>query len=174
MTHILQHQTGLASYFYGHLEPNRSVELNRCYYNTMVDEPYDFNLELNETLCTTVEPNLTCQDCRETAIEDIYTAHFTAPCGKPEKCYLDHEKPLCMKLFVEWHKVRFSLEKEWMAKHRDYKPNLLIAINETSSLSKSKLAILKQLRGHCSGSGSKSYLPLRLPSGNHAEKQERK
>ena len=28
---------GLASYYYGHLQPGRSVELNRCYYNTMVD-----------------------------------------------------------------------------------------------------------------------------------------
>jgi hypothetical protein len=138
----------------------------------MVDEPYDFNPELNETLCTTVEPNLTCQDCRETSINEIYTAHFTSSCGKPEKCYLEHETPLCMKLFMEWHRVRLSLEKEWMAKYNDYKPNILMAINGTSSLSNGKKKIIQQLGGHCSGQGSKSYLPLRLPSDIHVMKQK--
>ena len=159
---------GLASYFYGHLEPNRSVELNRCYYNTMVDDPYDFNPHLNETLCTTVEPNLTCQDCRETALEDIYTTHFTEPCGKPEKCYLDHEEPLCMQLFVEWHKVRLSLENKWMKTYKSYKPNVLNANNQTSS--KTKQNALADLQSHCED--YKKYLPLRLPFDDDKEKEQ--
>jgi len=35
---------GLASFYYDYYEKSkRSIELNRCYYNTMVDEPYHFD-----------------------------------------------------------------------------------------------------------------------------------
>ena len=31
---------GLASYYYGEIARNRSVEVNRCYFNNMADDPY--------------------------------------------------------------------------------------------------------------------------------------
>lgn len=75
---------GLASYFYGKLQPDRSIELNRCYYNTMVDDPTSFNKRKNMTMCRTLESLANCQDCRETPLDEIYTAHFTSVCGKVE------------------------------------------------------------------------------------------
>ena len=70
-----------------------------------------------------------------------------------------------MQLFVQWHKARLSLEKEWMAKFKSYKPNVLMTVNATSSKTRlealRKLEVLKQLQGHCKG--YKSYLPLKLP-----------
>ena len=77
---------GFASYYYDHVEKGmRSLELNRCNYNSMVDNPYFFNEQKNETLCRTTEDE--CEDCRETKLEDVYTSHFTV-CGKPEWCDL--------------------------------------------------------------------------------------
>ena len=101
---------GLASYYYGHYENyTRSVELNRCYFNNMADNPYSFNKDLNKTLCTTLEPDLTCQNCRDTPLDQIYTSHFTV-CGKPDWCQMwdpeNNQGRLCMELFREWHKVR--------------------------------------------------------------------
>ena len=74
----------------------------------------NFNKQKNKTYCTTLEE--TCEDCRQTKLEEIYTSHFTE-CGKPEYCaHLPHDT-LCGKLMHEWHKVRFSLEMEWIDRY---------------------------------------------------------
>ena len=126
-----------------------------------------------------------CQDCRETSIEDVYTAHFTI-CGKPYWCpnpkrwfnktnqHLSSR--LCMEFHKAWHVVRADLETKWMtlypsnsnssSAHDDtsgYQPNL-------ADLSKKKVYpegvkhYLKhyQLR-HCSNAGRKGYRRLRFP-----------
>ncbi|KAG7355499.1 hypothetical protein IV203_000185 [Nitzschia inconspicua] len=157
---------GLASYYYGRVENGtRSVELNRCYYNTMVDNPHSFNKHLNKTLCTTLEPDLSCEDCRQTTLEKVYTAHFTV-CGKPEWCSVvdpDSKKSgrLCMELFREWHKVRLSLEIEWMKKFSNYVPDL-VHVNASDSRDK---YLRSFFHGHCRGG---EYVPIRFPnlSGN--------
>eukprot|EP00536_Pseudo-nitzschia_multiseries_P010922 jgi/Psemu1/289374/fgenesh1_pg.351_\ len=102
---------GLASFYYDyHENATRSVELNRCKYNAMVDHPLHFDEEKKKKLCRTTEKK--CEDCRKTRLEDIYTAHFTV-CGKPEYCDHMHPFGLCKELLREWHKTRFSLELEW-------------------------------------------------------------
>jgi hypothetical protein len=157
---------GLASYYYGSIwNFTRSVELNRCYYNTMVDNPHSFNARLNKTLCTTLEPDLSCQNCRHTPLEEVYTAHFTV-CGKPEWCAV--LKPndgkggrLCMELFREWHRMRLSLEMDWIQKFPNYVPELA-HVNASESYD---MYLRSFFQGHCRDG---HYIPLKIPnlSGN--------
>ena len=145
---------GLASYYYDHYEKGtRSIELNRCNYNSMVDNPLRFNKKLNKSLCTTTEDD--CEDCRETKFEDIYTSHLTV-CGKPEVCQQRRQPPnaLCGRILHEWHKTRLSLETEWMHRFSSldvpYVPEL-----------KPKNGDKEKYLGHCDGD---RYIPLVLPS----------
>lgn len=153
---------GLASYYYGHvLNSTRSVELNRCYYNTMVDNPHSFNQDLNKTLCTTLEPDLSCENCRHTPLEKVYTAHFTV-CGKPEWCSVQDPDDgkggrLCMELFREWHRIRLSLEMEWMHKFPNYVPEL-VHVNASQSR---HMYLRSFFQGHCRDD---EYIPIKFPN----------
>lgn len=150
---------GLASFYYGHYESlNRSVELNRCYYNNMADGPYA-NVHGVE-ICRTLEE--TCQDCRITPLKEVYTAHFTT-CGKPDWCTLKEpgsnvKGQLCMDLFREWHRTRLSLEEEWMSKFPGYDPQLHV-VNASESR---KADLLSYMQGHCRREGQ--YIPMVFPS----------
>jgi hypothetical protein len=145
---------GLASYYYGHIERNRSIELNRCYYNTMVDSPY--HIQNNISRCRTLES--TCEDCRATALEKIYNAHFTV-CGKPEWCDIIQEERLCLELFGQWHRVRRSLESEWMTKYPPYSPRY----EWSNSKSTSRYGVALALRqGHCRK--ERAYVPMEFPN----------
>lgn len=66
---------GFLSYFYGEIRPKNAVELNRCIYNTMVDDD-----PFKDGKCRTGEE--TCEDCRETPLSDMITVHLTT-CWKP-------------------------------------------------------------------------------------------
>ena len=140
---------GFTSYYYDHVEKGmRSLELNRCNYNSMVDDPHFFNKNTNQTICRTTEDK--CEDCRATNLEDIYTSHFTV-CGKPEWCDPPANR-LCGELMHQWYKTRLSLETEWM--HRfsssdfQYVPHLKPNQDKNKNL------------GHCDGH---SYIPLTYP-----------
>ena len=151
---------GLASFYYDYYENStRSVELNKCYYNTMVDNRYHFDKDLKKNVCRTTED--TCENCRETNLEKIYTAHFTV-CGKPEWCHTwdpkkSEEGRLCGALFREWHKVRLSLEIDWMKRFDGYVPKLN-GVNPTESREK---YLESNLMGHCKDG---NYIPLRYPN----------
>ena len=121
----------------------------------MVDNPNHFNERTKKTRCRTLEPDRTCQDCRLTPLEEIYTAHFTV-CGKPDAC-LNWEHGLCTELFREWHKVRLLLEMDWMAKFPGYVPELR---HHNASESREQ-ELLGKYQGHCHGT---KYLPLRFPN----------
>lgn len=151
---------GLASYYYDyHEKGKRSIELNRCKYNTMVDDPYDEKKDTNETLCRTLEE--TCEDCRESKLEDVYTTHFTV-CGKPEYCvdFDPVKERLCFQLMREWHKARSSLELDWMKRFSSndtksglmYEPQVGTGVDVTVSASGAM--------GHCNGP---IYVPLLFP-----------
>lgn len=157
---------GLASYYFGHLQRNRSVELNRCYYNTMVDNPYNSEEAIQnpkDLMCRTLEPNLKCDDCRKTDIRDIYTAHFTV-CGKPQWCQngakgswkRSKQTRLCFELFREWHKVRRSLEDEWRIAYPPYDP-MLFKVNVTDK----STYYLDLRQGHCNQ--NEKYIPMEFP-----------
>jgi hypothetical protein len=66
---------GLLSYYYGHVRPTTAVELNRCIYNTMVDDD-----PLFRGSCRTAEKF--CEDCRKTPLSEMKTVHLTT-CYKP-------------------------------------------------------------------------------------------
>jgi hypothetical protein len=66
---------GFLSYFYGEIRPEHAVELNRCLYNTMVDDPPEA-----DGRCRTGEE--TCEDCRETPLVNMINVHLTT-CWKP-------------------------------------------------------------------------------------------
>ena len=105
---------GLLPYYYEHLHPGRAVELNRCVYNNMADNPttkeavndvaqgpcrtnekvsslflstaIDKNWEKRAQLNLRSFPFQTCEDCRNRNISDITTFHFTV-CFKPWACF---------------------------------------------------------------------------------------
>lgn len=73
---------GIIPYYYDYLHPGTAVELNRCVYNQMCDNPRD-KRTVNDIVngdCRTGETE--CEDCRSRALEDVVTAHFTL-CQKP-------------------------------------------------------------------------------------------
>ena len=73
---------GIIPYYYDYLHPNTSVELNRCVYNQMCDNPRDEPTvhDIVHGKCRTGESE--CEDCRSRPLEDVATAHFTL-CQKP-------------------------------------------------------------------------------------------
>lgn len=150
---------GLASYYYGEFAQNRSLELNRCYYDNMVDDPY-----FKGDQCRTLQSQ--CQDCRKTQVTDIYLTHFTN-CGKPFWCagpvklWANEQDRLCMELFREWHLVRLSLENEWKSKYPDYSPVYAPPPPWPNSTKGYRQSISQ---GHCGG--NRRYIPMKYPAWN--------
>jgi len=155
---------GLASFYYDyHENSKRSIELNRCYYNTMVDAPYHFDKKQNKNICRTTEN--TCQDCGETKLEEIYTSHFTV-CGKPEWCLRKNPKKseqerLCYELFREWHMVRLTVEIDWVKRFDGYVSLWDDGLNSTTELRQNYLKSSKM--GYCKDG---EYIPLQFPYSN--------
>lgn len=148
---------GLASYYYDHYEnATRSIELNRCNYNNMVDKPTYPDKKLEKEICTTTEEE--CEDCRKTMLEDIYTTHFTG-CGKPEWCFMPEEK-LCRTLLTEWHKIRLSLEVEWIKRFSSSAAPYIPELKGVDLTNSRKPGPDSGYMGHCH---LNEYIPLRLP-----------
>ena len=137
---------GIASYYYDHFHPNTAIELNRCVYNSMADDPRS---PIKDGARCRDGRDL-CEDCRGKPIEDVRSIHFTL-CQKPWLCnYFPESGPtistnkMCNKFHREWHRVRADLEE------------FLEAKKETHSATwKSELYY-----GHCNHAGAKGYIPL--------------
>ena len=109
---------GLLPYYYHVLHRNTSVELNRCIYDNMVQDPRfsELRARKNETerKCYTD----TCEDCRHRQLPDIYSAHFTV-CMKPWTCSRlvvmsdAKSKELCRQLHHAWFGLRSEMEQSW-------------------------------------------------------------
>ncbi len=156
---------GIIPYFYDIIQPNTSLELNRCVYNTMADNPRDQRTVNNVVSGKCRDGRTDCEDCREREIEDIRTAHFTL-CQKPWNC-LPHksdllQQRLCRKLFAEWYKVRADLELSWegksLLKEEMRKGNGEKVVVGDGSFDS------ENFRGFCTTSGNKGYIPLKLPA----------
>jgi hypothetical protein len=100
---------GYLSYVVGEYYSDRALELNRCRYNSMInDDPLD---ERTRT-CRTLETE--CDDCRVTRWEDLYSVHLTT-CRKPWECPFlrTPQPPLCRTAHRAWFETRRQLELEW-------------------------------------------------------------
>ena len=144
---------GIVPYFYDVLHPSEAVELNRCVYNQMCDNPKDKRTvnDIPQGTCRTNEDD--CEDCRNRALEDVVTTHFTL-CQKPWLCLPQDndviQQHLCRKLHHEWHRIRADLEEGW---------------------GRSKMGDgnyqKEHFFGHCTALGTKGYLPIATPYGSN-------
>jgi hypothetical protein len=142
---------GILPYYYDLLHPGHVVELNRCIYNNMCDNPRD-KRTLNDIVDGKCRDGRdVCEDCRSQPVEDIVTTHYTL-CQKPWLCNphdtdaLQHR--LCRKLHHEWFKIRSSLEESWG--RGAYGPG-----------DHDK----EQFYGFCKERLEKGYVPIDLPNG---------
>lgn len=131
---------GIMPYFYNIVHPDKGLELNRCIYNCMVDNPYKPNTHICQ------DGKETCQDCRLQKPELVSSAHFTI-CQKPWTCTY-HNNPrnmdLCKVLHEKWFELRDEFERE-----------LLIDTSYRVPDTPFKASL-----GMCSGYGDRRYLPI--------------
>jgi len=143
---------GIVPYFYDVLHPNTAVELNRCVFNQMADNPKDKRTvnDIPQGRCRTDEEE--CEDCRNRPLGEVKTAHFTL-CQKPWLCLPQDsdiiQQRLCRKLHHEWHRIRADLEKSW-------------GRPEVGSGSYQ----LDHFFGHCNKFGQPGYIPMKEPYGS--------
>lgn len=131
---------GIMPYYYNIVHPERALELNRCEYNCMVDNPY----RANTLKCQ--DGKDTCQDCRLQVPEKVYSAHFTI-CQKPWTC-TKHTNPrnkdLCEVFHAKWFQLRDEFELD-------------LGIDTSYRATKSHYA---QSLGMCKSYGDNNYLPI--------------
>ena len=148
---------GIVPYYYNVLHPGQGVELNRCVYNQMCDNPRT-GRTVNDVVSGQCRTNTEeCEDCRERNIEDVVTTHFTL-CQKPWWC-LPHSQNaiqhrLCRKLTQEWYKIRSELEQSW---HRSGQG--------TGEFEKDIFF------GYCKKNGKDGYIPIAQPYGGPEDGQ---
>ena len=139
---------GVIPYYYDILHPGQAVEVNRCVFNQMADNPKDKRTvnDIPQGRCRTGEDE--CEDCRNRPISEIVTAHFTL-CQKPWLCLAMEENiiqsRLCRKLHHEWHRIRSDMEQSWG------RPELGPGQYQK-----------EHFYGHC---GKNGYLPIERPYG---------
>lgn len=86
---VLVAAPGLLPYFFRVLKnPARSLELNRCVYNSMYDT----------------------DACRNVTLPHVKSAHFTV-CQKPWTCHLHHVNLACNTALDKWHELRKEVGK---------------------------------------------------------------
>jgi len=149
---------GLLPFFYDILHPHESVDLNRCVYDQMCDNPRDGKTvdDIVHGKCRTGEQE--CEDYRSRPLENISFVHFTL-CQKPWLC-LQHaankiQHRLCRKLFHEWYRIRSDLERSWS------RSGVGPAANGTNN-------DRDHFFGYCTSTGMKGYIPIAKPYGGPA------
>jgi len=144
---------GILPYYYEILHPKESVDLNRCVYDQMCDNPRDQKTvdDIVHGKCRTGEQE--CEDCRSRPLEDIVSVHFTI-CQKPWICQthamdkIQHR--LCRKVVHEWYRIRADLEKSW-GRH---------SMGPAGDWNEKELFF-----GYCTKAGRGNYIPIAKPYG---------
>ena len=136
---------GLLAYYYRILHPGTGLDVNRCVYNCMADNPRDVG-GFGKGECRDGTEN--CDDCRLKEVEAIKNVHFTI-CQKPWTCFGGTNCPycpLCRKLHARWFDIRRDMERGWGTYDERY----------TGSFDK------EHYHGFCrrSGAGGYSAIPL--------------
>jgi len=143
---------GIVPYYYDALHRGEAVELNRCVYNQMADNPIVDEDQSGSEKGSCITGEKECEDCRNRPLEDIMSVHFTI-CQKPWECLPMEddviEEWLCHKLHHEWHRIRADLEQSWG--RGDVGPGLFHR---------------DHFYGHCSEVNREGYLPMDLPFGH--------
>jgi hypothetical protein len=152
---------GICSYYFGEIHPDKGVELNRCRINQMVDAPRFDKDDDGENKCR--DGREQCEDCRETDLNDIYSAHFTI-CGKPWHCVVDknsssQQQPqsLCSKLHSEWFRIRRSYEESRGGGGDNVVEQLRRLLPKLEGSYRPEI-----YRGYCERAGEGGYLPLKI------------
>lgn len=139
---------GLFPFYYDVLQKGESVDLNRCQFNQMGDDPRAETRKDGEPgKCHTGEEE--CEDCRLTPVGNLVSAHFTI-CLKPWHCMAhtteDISHWLCRKMHHEWFLLRSQLEQSWgrnTTGHGNFKKEMFL--------------------GFCSRHGKKGYQKISRP-----------
>lgn len=144
---------GIVPYFYDELHPGTGVELDRCVYNQMCDNPRDEKTVNDVVHGKCRDGRDDCPDCRSRPLEDVRTAHFTL-CQKPWWC-LPHDADriqdrLCRKLHGEWFRIR----DEWERSRAEGGGGGVGSGEGTFQK--------EQFRGWCKGRGKTSYVPVKV------------
>ena len=134
---------GIMPYYYNIVHPERALELNRCIYNCMVDNPY----RPNTMKCQ--DGHETCEDCRLQKPEMVSSAHFTI-CQKPWTCTY-HSNPKNKDLCKVFHKKWFALRDEF---EQELGVDTSYRVKDT---------IFVDSLGMCKSYGDRNYRPIPLP-----------
>lgn len=141
---------GIIPYYYNVVKGGtQSLELNRCIYNQMADNPRTGKTVHDQVSGTCRTNTETCEDCRERPMDDIVTTHYTL-CQKPWWCVphtanvLQHR--LCRQLTRVWYQVRSELERSWGRSGQG--PGTYD---------------VEQFYGYCTKAGKDGYVPMALP-----------
>lgn len=156
---------GLAAFYYGHVRPGTAVELNRCLYNNMADNPRSG--KEHKSKCRSMQEE--CEDCRHTDLSLVRSIHYTE-CFKPWKCIAaqphgwKHEKrDQCRKFHREWFGVRYSLEQAWKMKENREHPRGIYLPNPVSGTTATGQEDYTFHYCRPKGDGAKIYIPLEIP-----------
>lgn len=155
---------GIVPYYYDLKRPNTAVEVTRCEYNAMVDNPRDKKTVNDKAVGNCRDETTNCEDCRLRPVTDVVTAHFTL-CQKPWHC-LPHDNGkiqhrLCRELVNQWFKVRKDLEVGWTEESRR-----LFGGNgkgDEHTLPNGKFQT-EQFYGFCNTVGQNGYIPMKVPA----------
>lgn len=151
---------GLAAYYYGHVRPGTALELNRCLYNNMADNPRAGPNFQNK--CRTNEQE--CEDCRLTELSLVKSVHYTE-CYKPWRCvawsvegWKPDKRDQCLLFHYEWFRMRYSLERFWRDRATD---STAMTLPERLNLAAGSGPA--RTLSYCTNNGPTSYIPLIIP-----------
>ena len=140
---------GLLPYFYDHVQTKQtSLELNRCYFNNMSDNPRE-NPTVNNVVsgkCKDFRDD--CMDCRTVPIDQIFSVHYTV-CYKPWTC-----SPHTMKKLLQHGQCYESHAKWFQIRHDFQTKHSLVDTGKNTNFRKDHFL------GYCTSGGEKGYVPI--------------
>jgi len=169
---------GVVAYYYDQLRPNTAVELNVCRWNQVsadviwrgpekMDEHHMQCREYPRNTLPDGKPdyasntpsNNQCEDCRNTPITAVKTAHYTA-CKKPWECKMayprnprDKKQKYRLENLVNVT-MCMDLVREWFALRREFEDALTVASGGAAKLSDRTGGFQDQyFLGYCKGDG---------------------
>ena len=151
---------GLMAYYYDVHVPGTWIELNNCRYNAVSADV------TKKGACKS--GRATCEDCRSTPVDQLYSIHYTA-CRKPWQCiatkHNDPNNPFERKYSIPVDIVDYDQcmqrQKVWHGMRTDLEDQLYDLTGDASIRQGQRGDYNKEFfQGHCSEDQSKGYLRL--------------